>query len=130
MPGSAHHQILIVGGGSAGITVAAIMKRRAPGDDIAIVEPSPDHYYQPAFTPSHFQEALGWKHDTQRYQMNERLSDEEALTHEISDQALELACCYNTAQFQRLLSVLIASLAEEKALTSSKHAVGLRTVGL
>jgi sulfide:quinone oxidoreductase len=50
MPGSAHHQILIVGGGSAGITVAAIMKRRAPGADIAIVEPSPDHYYQPAFT--------------------------------------------------------------------------------
>jgi hypothetical protein len=42
--------------------------------------------------------------------MNERLSDEEALTHEISDQALELACCYNAAQFRRLLSALTASL--------------------
>jgi len=50
MPGSARHQVLIVGGGSAGITVAAILKRRAPGVDIAIVEPSPDHYYQPALT--------------------------------------------------------------------------------
>ncbi len=50
MPGSAHHQVLIVGGGSAGITVAAILKRRAPGVDIVIVEPSSDHYYQPALT--------------------------------------------------------------------------------
>jgi len=50
MPGSTHHQVLIVGGGTAGITVAAILKRRAPGVDIAIVEPSPDHYYQPALT--------------------------------------------------------------------------------
>jgi len=45
-----HHQVLIVGGGTAGITVAAILARRAPGTDIAIVEPSRDHYYQPAFT--------------------------------------------------------------------------------
>ena len=50
MPDPTHHQILIVGGGTAGITVAAILKRRAPATDIAIVEPSSDHYYQPAFT--------------------------------------------------------------------------------
>jgi sulfide:quinone oxidoreductase len=50
MPGITHHQVLIVGGGAAGITVAAILRRRAPGTDIAIVEPSADHYYQPAFT--------------------------------------------------------------------------------
>ncbi len=50
MPGPTHHQVLIVGGGTAGITVAAILKRRAPVTDIAIVEPSSDHYYQPAFT--------------------------------------------------------------------------------
>src|SRR5271169_3825278 len=50
MPGSAHHQVLVVGGGAAGITVAAILKRRVPGADIAIIEPSQDHYYQPAFT--------------------------------------------------------------------------------
>ena len=50
MPSSTRHQVLIVGGGTAGITVAAILKRRAPGANIAIVEPAHDHYYQPAFT--------------------------------------------------------------------------------
>ena len=47
-----HHQILIVGGGSAGITVAASLQNHAHGDelDIAIIDPSSDHYYQPAFT--------------------------------------------------------------------------------
>ena len=50
MPGSTHHQVLIVGGGTAGITVAAILKRRASGAEIAIIEPAQDHYYQPAFT--------------------------------------------------------------------------------
>ena len=47
----AHHQILIVGGGTAGITVAASLMRRAPRAlDIAIVEPSDTHYYQPCLT--------------------------------------------------------------------------------
>ncbi len=50
MAGPAHHEVLIIGGGTAGITVAAILKRRAPGADVAIVEPAQDHYYQPAFT--------------------------------------------------------------------------------
>jgi len=50
MPASSHYQILIVGGGTAGITVAAILRRRDPGTEIAIVEPSAEHYYQPAFT--------------------------------------------------------------------------------
>jgi hypothetical protein len=50
MPSSTHRQVLIVGGGTAGITVAAILKRRAPRANIAIVEPAHDHYYQPAFT--------------------------------------------------------------------------------
>ena len=46
-----HHKVLIVGGGTAGITVAASLKRHGPGGiDIAIVEPSDTHYYQPAFT--------------------------------------------------------------------------------
>ena len=47
-----HHQILIIGGGAAGITVAASLQRKAGGRnlDIAIVEPSEEHYYQPAFT--------------------------------------------------------------------------------
>src|SRR5271165_2866470 len=50
MPGKTHRQVLIVGGGAAGITVAAILKRRAPQTDVALVEPAQDHYYQPAFT--------------------------------------------------------------------------------
>jgi sulfide:quinone oxidoreductase len=47
-----HHQILIVGGGTAGITVAASLRRKPGGGelDIAIVEPSDVHYYQAAFT--------------------------------------------------------------------------------
>src|SRR5437868_15360615 len=46
-----HHKILIIGGGAAGITVAASLRRRGvPASDIAIVEPSDTHYYQPAFT--------------------------------------------------------------------------------
>lgn len=49
--GTKHHQILIVGGGTAGVTVAASLRRRGPGSlDIAIVEPSATHYYQPCFT--------------------------------------------------------------------------------
>ncbi len=46
------HQIVIVGGGTAGITVAATLKRQTGGSklDIAIIEPSTEHYYQPAFT--------------------------------------------------------------------------------
>lgn len=44
------HEIVIVGGGAAGIAVAASLLRRRPGLDIAIVEPSEQHYYQPGFT--------------------------------------------------------------------------------
>lgn len=50
MAGKAHHQVLIVGGGTAGITVAAILHRRARDIAVAIVEPAEEHYYQPAFT--------------------------------------------------------------------------------
>ncbi|OWY24956.1 NAD(P)/FAD-dependent oxidoreductase [Sphingobacteriales bacterium UPWRP_1] len=45
-----HHQIVIVGGGTAGITVAAQLLRKDKALDIAIVEPSDKHYYQPAWT--------------------------------------------------------------------------------
>lgn len=44
------HQIVIVGGGAAGITAAAQLLRRRPGLDIAIIEPSTKHYYQPGWT--------------------------------------------------------------------------------
>lgn len=46
---STHHQIVIIGGGSAGITVAARLKR-AGAQDIAIIEPADVHYYQPLWT--------------------------------------------------------------------------------
>lgn len=45
-----HHQILIIGGGNAGISVAAQLLRRNSKLDIAIVEPSDKHYYQPGWT--------------------------------------------------------------------------------
>ncbi|SMP61003.1 sulfide:quinone oxidoreductase [Neorhodopirellula lusitana] len=45
-----HHQIVIVGGGTAGITVAARLRTADPSLDIAIIEPSEKHYYQPLWT--------------------------------------------------------------------------------
>jgi len=46
-----HHQIVIVGGGTAGITVAAQLTRGwGKKVDVAIVEPSSNHYYQPLWT--------------------------------------------------------------------------------
>lgn len=43
------HDVVIIGGGTAGITVASRLKR-AGITDIAIVEPSATHYYQPMWT--------------------------------------------------------------------------------
>lgn len=43
-------QVVIVGGGTAGITVAAQLKLKEKELDIAIVEPSEVHYYQPLWT--------------------------------------------------------------------------------
>lgn len=45
-----HHQIIIVGGGNAGISVAAQLFRKNSKLDIAIVDPAEKHYYQPAWT--------------------------------------------------------------------------------
>jgi sulfide:quinone oxidoreductase len=51
MAETTHHGVLVIGGGTAGITVAASLKRHGPGAiDIAVVEPSDTHYYQPALT--------------------------------------------------------------------------------
>jgi len=49
-PGAAHHRVVIIGGGNAGISVAARLLRRLRGLDVAIIEPSPTHYYQPLWT--------------------------------------------------------------------------------
>lgn len=43
------HRVVIVGGGSAGIGVAARLRRAGVGD-IALVEPSGTHWYQPLWT--------------------------------------------------------------------------------
>ncbi len=44
------YQVVIVGGGNAGISVAAQLLRKNKTLDIAIIEPSDKHYYQPAWT--------------------------------------------------------------------------------
>lgn len=44
-----HHAIVIVGGGTAGITVASRL-RRAGHDDVAVIDPAATHYYQPLWT--------------------------------------------------------------------------------
>lgn len=45
-----HYQVLILGGGTAGIMTAVQLKRRDRAIDIAIIEPSRVHWYQPAWT--------------------------------------------------------------------------------
>ncbi len=47
---ASHHSIVIAGGGSAGLAVAARLLLRDPNLDVAVVEPSLDHYYQPLWT--------------------------------------------------------------------------------
>lgn len=47
---SEHHSILIVGGGTGGLAVAARLRSLPNPPDVAIVEPSEKHYYQPLWT--------------------------------------------------------------------------------
>jgi sulfide:quinone oxidoreductase len=44
-----HHKILIIGGGNAGLSVAARLRRAGQGD-IGVLEPSDKHYYQPLWS--------------------------------------------------------------------------------
>ena len=44
------HDVLIVGGGAAGQSVAGSLLQRQPDLDIAIIEPRSEHYYQPGWT--------------------------------------------------------------------------------
>lgn len=43
-------RIVIVGGGTAGISVAARLRRKLKKADITVIEPSDKHYYQPIWT--------------------------------------------------------------------------------
>ena len=45
-----HYQILVIGGGNAGISVSAQLLKKNKSLDIAIIEPSSKHYYQPAWS--------------------------------------------------------------------------------
>lgn len=45
-----HHSIVIVGAGTAGISTAARLANMASPPDIAIIDPSETHYYQPLWT--------------------------------------------------------------------------------
>ncbi|MEI2740313.1 MAG: FAD/NAD(P)-binding oxidoreductase [Chitinophagaceae bacterium] len=44
------HKIVIIGGGNAGISVAAQLLRKNKQLDIAVIDPANKHYYQPAWT--------------------------------------------------------------------------------
>lgn len=43
-----HHRVVIIGGGTAGISVASRLLKDI--DDVAVIEPSDKHYYQPLWT--------------------------------------------------------------------------------
>lgn len=45
-----HYQILIIGGGTAGIMTASSLLKKNPSLDVGIIEPSDIHWYQPAWT--------------------------------------------------------------------------------
>jgi sulfide:quinone oxidoreductase len=45
-----HHQVLIVGGGTAGLSIAARLRAVEHPPEVAIIEPSDKHYYQPIWT--------------------------------------------------------------------------------
>jgi sulfide:quinone oxidoreductase len=47
---ASHHRVLIAGGGSAGLSVASRLLADRPGLDVAIVDPSAVHHYQPLWT--------------------------------------------------------------------------------
>ena len=44
------HQVVIIGGGTGGIMTAAQLKRAKGNLDIAIIDPTKEHAYQPAWT--------------------------------------------------------------------------------
>ncbi|MBY5973805.1 TIGR01244 family phosphatase [Ferrimonas balearica] len=46
----ASYQVVIVGAGAGGISVAASLKSREPDLEIAIIDPADIHYYQPGWT--------------------------------------------------------------------------------
>lgn len=46
----AHYQVVVAGGGSAGLTVAASLLNKPNAPQVAIIDPAEKHYYQPLWT--------------------------------------------------------------------------------
>ncbi|KAG8440527.1 hypothetical protein GDO86_006321 [Hymenochirus boettgeri] len=52
-PGSAakeYYDVVVLGGGAGGIAMSARMKRKVGSGNVAVIEPSETHYYQPMWT--------------------------------------------------------------------------------
>jgi sulfide:quinone oxidoreductase len=49
MASASHHRVLVLGGGTAGLSVA-VRLLRADVSDVGLIEPSETHYYQPLWT--------------------------------------------------------------------------------
>lgn len=45
-----HYQVLVVGAGAGGLTVAARLGKANPRPDVGVIDPSDKHYYQPLWT--------------------------------------------------------------------------------
>ncbi|MEQ8768408.1 MAG: FAD/NAD(P)-binding oxidoreductase [Planctomycetota bacterium] len=49
-PSTRHFEVLIIGGGAGGLSVAARLCKATPRPEVGILEPSAKHYYQPLWT--------------------------------------------------------------------------------
>ncbi|XP_067327526.1 sulfide:quinone oxidoreductase, mitochondrial [Anolis sagrei] len=45
-----YYEVLVLGGGTGGISMSARMKRKVGAGNVAVVEPQENHYYQPLWT--------------------------------------------------------------------------------
>ena len=45
-----HHKVVVIGGGSAGLAVSAMLLNKNSSLDLAIIDPAEKHYYQPLWT--------------------------------------------------------------------------------